>query len=445
LDDRDSRVDGTINFLDAVTSEFQEADLFGVSPTPDTRGSRTVGAAFLEFSVPLISPEHNIPLVRGLELQLAGRFEDYSDFGDVAKPRVALAWDVVEGLRLRGSWSEGFRAPNLEQVNASLVTRGNNRTDFVRCEADLRTGRITSFANCSQTVVATAQRSGNPDLEPEESETWSLGAVFRPTFVPSRWGDFTFTADYWSVEQVGMVGLFGEGNALILDYLMRVKGSSNPNVIRAAPNADDVLFYDGSGLAPAGRVLYVRDQYVNLQPQEASGVDFGLLWNVRTDQFGDFALNFNAAYLERFYRDPSPAIATLLAARADGLINAGTNISGGGDLIRDGGRPEWRWSASLTWNYDQVTLGAFTSYIGDVEDSLLDAAGNPWIVDSSLTGNLYGQYAFQEGWAADTRLRVGVRNITNEDPPLASNINGYLGALHQPYGRYWYVSVRRSL
>ena len=100
-------------------------------------------------------------------------------------------------------------------------------------------------------------------------------------------------------------------------------------------------------------------------------------------------------------------------------------------------------SASATWSYDQWTVGAFTQYIGDVEDTqLLDAQGDAWVVDSQMTANLYGQYEFTEGLAANTRLRVGVRNLTDEKPPLASD--GYLGELYQPYSRYWYVSVRKS-
>ena len=445
LDDRDARVDGTISFTDSVTGAFQVSDLFGVSPTPDNSGSRTVSSAFLEFAVPVISPEQNIPFVRSFELQLAGRFEDYSDFGNVAKPKIAAAWDIVEGLRLRGSWSQGFRAPNLEQVNASLVTRGNTRTDYVRCEADLRAGRITDFSDCSQRFVTTARRAGNPDLEAEESEAWSLGVVFQPDFVPQEWGDFTFTADFWSVEQTGIIGLFGEGNALILDYLLRTQGSSNPNVIREAPNAEDIAAFAGTGLDPVGRVLYVDDQYVNLQPQEARGLDVGLLWNHTTDRFGDFRFSVNAAYLDRFYRDPSPAIQALMDARDSGEINAGTIISGGGDLVRRGGRPEWRWSASLNWSYDQFTVGAFTRYTGDVEDTgLTDSSGESWLVDSQITANLYAQYEFENGLAENTRVRVGVRNLTNEDPPLASNANGHLGSLYQPYSRYWYASVRKQ-
>jgi iron complex outermembrane recepter protein len=442
-DDRDPRVDGTINFTDAVTGQAYVGDLIGTSPSPDTKGSRTVSSAYLEFAVPLVSPDMEIPFVHKLEMQLAGRYESFSDAGEVAKPKVAMAWDLFDGLRIRGSWAQGFKAPNLEQVNATLVTRSNTRTDWVRCEADLRAGRITSFSNCARSGSTTARRSGNPDLKPEESETWAGGVVFQPHFIPSDFGRFTFTVDYWRVKQEGIVGLFGEGNALIADYLARVNGSSNPDVVRAAPTADDIAAFAGTGLTPVGQVLYVNDQYQNLLPQEARGVDFGVMWSLNGTRYGDFTVNFNAAHLIKFYRQPSPAIAALLAAREAGQINAGTTITGGGDLIRQNGRPEWKWSASATWRYERFTLGAFTQYIGDVEDTgLRDSAGVPWVVDSQLTANLYGQYEFTEGLAADTRLRVGVRNITDEKPPLHSS--GYLGELYQPYSRYWYVSVRKS-
>ncbi|MBU2137095.1 MAG: TonB-dependent receptor [Alphaproteobacteria bacterium] len=442
-DDRDGRVDGTINFTDAVSGATYTGDLIGTSPSPDTKGSRTVTSAFIEFGVPVISPDMNIPLVQSIEMQLAGRFEDFSDAGSVAKPKVAVAWDVVDGLRLRGSWAQGFKAPNLEQVNATLVTRSNTRTDFIRCEADLRAGRITSFAACSRASATTAQRAGNQDLKPEESETWGAGVVFEPQFLPPEVGNFIFTVDYWRVKQEGIVGLFGEGNALILDYLLRTQGTSNPDVIRAAPTADDVAAFAGTNLTPVGQVLFVNDQYQNLLPQEARGLDIGVAWSLNGTRFGDFSASFNAAHLLKFYRQPSPAIQALLDAQAAGAINPGVNIAGGGDLIRDEGRPEWKWSASATWRYEQFTLGAFTQYVGDVQDfGLIDAAGDPWIVDSQLTANLYGQYQFTDGMAADTRLRVGVRNLTDEKPPLASD--GYLGELYTPYSRYWYVSVRKT-
>jgi outer membrane receptor protein involved in Fe transport len=64
------------------------------------------------------------------------------------------------------------------------------------------------------------------------------------------------------------------------------------------------------------------------------------------------------------------------------------------------------------------------------------------VIDSQVTANVYGQYEFTEGWAANTRVKLGVRNLTDETPPVSSN--GYLGSMYQPYGRYWYASVKKS-
>ncbi len=441
-DDRDARLDGTITFTNANTGVTYANDLVGSSPSPDTKGSRNVTSAYLEFAIPIVSPDMDIPFVHNLEAQVAGRYESFSDAGDVAKPKVAMAWDVIDGLRFRGSWAQGFKAPNLEQVNATLVTRSNNRRDWYRCEAEVRAGRLSNLQACSAPATA-ERRSGNPELKPEESETWGVGVVYEPRFIPEDFGRFTFTVDYWRVKQDGIVGLFGGGNAITADYYARLNGSSFANVVRAAPTADDIAAFAGTGLAPVGQILYITDQYQNLLPQEARGLDIGVMWNLRGTQYGDFSVNFNAAHLIKFYRSPSPGVAELIAAQAAGEIDPTIFIGGGGDLVRQDGRPEWKWSASATWSYDQWTVGAFTQYVSDVDDTqLLDSTGTAWVVDSQLTANLYGQYEFTEGLASNTRLRVGVRNLTDEKPPLASD--GYLGALYQPYSRYWYVSVRKS-
>lgn len=439
MDDRDKRIDGTITFTDPISGAVL-SDLINSSMNPDTKGHRSVASTYIEFAVPLVSPEMSIPLVHRLDLQLAGRYEHYSDFGNTAKPKIAGAWDLIDGLRIRGSWAKGFRAPNLEQINATVVSRSNTRTDYAFCEADLRAKRITSFAGCSRSLLTTARRAGNPDLDPEESETLSYGVVLEPKFIPSEYGRLTFTVDYWKVKQKGLIGVFGEGNALILDYLLRQSGSSNPNVIRAAPTADDIAAFKDTGLAAAGQVLYVNDKYTNLQPQDVEGLDLGLMYRLNTDKLGDFDLNVNAAHLIKYYQSPSPGIAELLAARSAGKINAGTTINGGGNLLRQNGKTDWKVSASLTWRYKQLTVGGFTQYIGDYNDTaLLDSAGSPWVVDSQITANLYGEYDFAQ---ANTKLRLGVRNLTDKDPPLSSA--GYDGTVYQPYARYWYVSVKKT-
>ncbi|WP_296280974.1 TonB-dependent receptor [Pseudoxanthomonas sp.] len=439
-DDRDANLDGTYTFTDMVTGETNLSNVAAVSPNPDTRGSRNVGSAYVEFAVPLVSEDMGIPLVHRLDMQLAGRYEHYSDFGSVAKPKVALAWDLVEGVRLRGSYSEGFRAPNLEQTNATQYARLASGVDHIRCEADLRAGRIASFSACGQnTAGASLLVAGNPDLEPEESTNTSFGVVFQPTFIPERFGSFTFTVDRWKIKQEQIVGLLGAQTALTVDYLARVGGGSNPLVVREAPTQEDVDAFAGTGIDPVGRVIAINDRFINLQPQTAGGLDFGVDWSLRRTRLGSFSVNLNATRLLEFTRDPGDIVNALYAARAAGTIDPLTPLPDSTQLIGQNGRPEWRASGSLTWNKAAWRVGYSAQYMSSFEQpQLLGLSGDPWVVDQRLTHNLYGQYRFADG----TAVRLGVRDLTDEGPSLADG--GYRGSLHNPWGRYWYVNISRS-
>lgn len=439
-DDRDANVDGTFTFTDMVTGVTNLSNVSAVSPNPDTKGSREVFSTYIEFALPLVSPEMSIPLIYQLDMQLAGRYEHYSDFGSVAKPKVAVAWDVVPGVRVRGSYSEGFRAPNLEQTNATQYSRLASGVDYVRCEADLRAGRIANFSACSQnTSGASLLVAGNPDLEPEESINSSYGLVLQPSFIPDRFGAFTFTIDRWRIEQEKIVGLLGAQTALALDYLNRVEGGSNPLVNRRDATPEDVLLFEGTGLTPVGEVISINDRFINLQPQTVSGLDLGMNWSLRRTRFGTFIVNVNASKLDEFSRDPGDIVNALYAARADGTINAGTTLPETAQLVGQNGRPEWRVNASLTWRKGPIRAGISSQYISDFDQpGLLGASNEAWVVDSRQTINAYVDYEFP----AETRLRLGVRDLTDQGPPLADN--GYRGSVHSPWGRYWYVNASKS-
>lgn len=444
-DDRDADLDGTNVFRDSVSGEVSQSNIAAVSSNPDTYGKREVYSAYVEFAVPVVSPEMNVPLVRSLDFQLAGRYEHYSDFGDVAKPKIAMAWDLVEGVRVRGSYSEGFRAPNLEQTNAAQYGRLSTNNDYIRCEADLRLGRITNFNQCSQPASASLLVSGNPELQPEESTNRSIGLVLQPWFIPEQFGRFTFTLDRWKIEQEKIVGLLGAQSNVVLDYLNILNGTRNDNVNRAAVTADDVAFFQGSGITPVGQIVSVEDQFINLLPQTVEGLDIGLQWRLRGTPWGNFRASVNAAHLTKFDRSPGPLVESLFAAREAGQINANTPLPISQTLLARNGRPEWRVTGSFTWSQGPWQVGAFTQYNSAVtETGFLSAQGDPWQVDSQITGNLYGQYEFgsNAGFASGTTVRLGARNITDEQPPLTSS--GYLGALYNPYGRYWYANISKT-
>jgi hypothetical protein len=253
-------------------------------------------------------------------------------------------------------------------------------------------------------------------------------------------GRVTFTADFWSIRQVGIVGQFGPQNALVLDYLLRQQGSSNPNVIRLPVTADDTPIFAGTGLGAAGVVTQIRDQFVNLLPQTVRGLDFGFVWNSPRTSIGRFDLDINASRLVTFSRETPPAVQELFDARAAGQINVATPLTDASDLIRVRGRPRWRVTGSLTWSLDRFQLGGFVNHIGSVRDTnFLDAAGNAYVLRPYTTVNLYAQYRLQDTPFGDIRIRVGARNLFDQQPPLTAA--GFLGSLYNPYARYWYASV----
>lgn len=443
-DDRDDRLDGTITFTN-IAGEFSGSDVMGASPTPDTEGSRNVQGAFIEFAVPLVSPEMNIPLVHSLDLQLAGRAENYSVFGSVAKPKVALAWRPASWLMVRSAWSQGFRAPNLPQLYEQGVERANTRSDWIRCEIEVRAGREPDFDSCSVGVSSVSQRSGSTDLKPEESENFTVGLVAEPRFLPAAWGDLTLTVDYWNVQQENLIGIFGDANALTLDYLLRTQGSSNPNVVRAAPTQEQIDAAAGTGLEPVGSLQHVIDHYRNLQPREVDGVDFGFYYDLDDTPLGDFSWRLNAAKLLTFYQEPGDEAAMLLAAQAAGDIDPSIRIVGAEDLRLQNGLPEWRATSTVTWRNGSWGAGLYSSYVSEVVDTSATLPdGTQWIVDEWLTHNVYLQYEFEDGGPLnDTRVRIGVRNIEGKDPPLADQSFGYMGSLHSNRGRWFYATLRK--
>lgn len=447
-EDRDPRLDGTITFTD-LAGDVSMSDVMGVSYTPDSSGARNVYSAFLELAVPVVSPEMNIPLVQSIDLQLAGRVENYSLFGTVGAPKVALAYRPNSWLMFRSAWSQGFRAPNLLQLHQPDFERSNARRDYAACAVQLAIGAIETLTTSNDYCTSEdriEQRAGNKDLKAEDSDNLSLGLVFEPKLWPEQFGDLTFTVDYWKIRQENLVGIFGGTNQLIMDYYLRQIGSSNPNVIRADPDAQQIADAAAAGLAPVGTLLSIKDDYLNLQPRESEGLDLRLLYNLRDTPWGDWRLNINASQKLKLYQEASEQHQVLLDALEQGIIS-GVTVGGVEDLVRRNGRPEWKVTASLTWNLGPWTSGWYSSYVSDFYDSgATDVeTGDYWIVDEWLTHNLYLQYSFDgPGPLSDTRIRIGARNIFDEEPPLADERFGYVGSVHSNRGRWWYASLRKS-
>lgn len=454
VEDRDPRLDGTITYTDMVSGAFSGSDVMGTSPTSDSRGSRNVVGVFGELQVPLVTEEQDVPLVRSLDLQLAARIEDYTDMGSSGvKPRVALTWAPSNWLKFRGSWAEGFRAPNLLTINEVAVARTNTREDSIFCEAGVRNGTFATFGDCDGfTAPIEERRSGNPDLGPEDNETVTAGLVLEfDTFSgPMRFlNGFTATVDWWSIEQTDVVGIIGGGNHIDLDYALRVNGSSNPNVVRMDPDVDDIAFFAGTGLEPVGEILYIVDRYENITPRRIQGVDFALLYAIDDTFLGDIDIKLNAARMDRWVIDESPVDIIVNSASDAGQIDPSIRLTNSGSELEVNGLPNWRGAGSFSFRHGTGFGAGFrVNYVGGFIDTSagLDPFGNNFYVDEWLTYNAYLQYETGDsgGFLSNTRFRVGANNITDEEPPFLDDVDGFDAGNHSMRQRYIYLQIGKE-
>ncbi|GGK14809.1 TonB-dependent receptor plug domain-containing protein [Luteimonas terricola] len=434
-DDRDPSFDGTLTYTNPMTGAIT-SDVLGASPSGDNSGDREVGSLYAEFA---------IPLVRALDLQVAGRYEHYSDFGGVAKPKVSLAWDIVDGMMFRANWSQSFLAPNILQMYSEGTTVSNTRTDYYVCEADIRKGTIDGVHRCGRSYSTMAIRSGNRDLQPETAETWSAGFVFQPRFLPES-TRMTFTTDYFEIQQEDVIGILGEATHLALDYLLRMEGSFNPAVVRLEPDEERIALFEGTGLDPVGRVDYVDDLYINRLPRTTRGIDFGVDWRMATDTAGTFSASLNATRLIQMTQDSTDDEMRIIAAQEAGLIDDNFDIRNAGNLLGVNGKPQWRATFSGTWRKDGWGLGTFVNHIDGFESTgAVSNLGNYYPVPSWTTTNVWAERRFSgtDGFLDGLRVRLTVRNIGDRQPPLMPTALGF-SSLHNALGRGYYLTVTKS-
>ena len=190
-------------------------------------------SAFIEFAVPLLD---------SLELQVAGRYDDYDFYGNSANPKLALRWAPLEELALRASWGTGFRAPSLAQIGLGPSQESEFFVDTFGC--------LDNAAYCANTDFQILF-SGNPNLVAEESESLNVGAVWQPTAA------FSMSLDYWDIDQDKKI-----------DEVPRIFIYDQESTTRRAPSTCAVLRCPATRFVPGG----ARSGFVDIGEQTAQGM-----------------------------------------------------------------------------------------------------------------------------------------------------------------------------
>ncbi len=436
-DDRDPRLDGTIVFTDFQGDTFPYvSDVVNSSPTPDNSGSRNVASVFTELQLPLMS---------NINVQLAARYENFSDVGSTVVPKFAVGWQIAPAVLLRGSWSEAFRAPNLITINEVIVARQNTRTDFACAyAADNGGDPEQDTLDCRNSTQRIAQ--GSKLLEPERSSNYSFGIAVQPMDA------LTLTLDWWSIEKEDTIGLLGEENHTVLDLLMRLEHgggncagfTGNAAVVREAELGDDeAAIYRAAGICPAGLIRYVNDNYVNLDTRTLKGWDASLLYS-RETPVGEFSLSYRASFITKFNQVAGGQAARLVAAKEAGQLPASVPVAGFADLLQKDGNQKVRQTLFLSWSRNSFGARLSARHLGDFyQDSLtLDDGTRHWIPSVTTWNGIfdYKWEAADRGW----RLRFGINNLFDKRASLADRYFGFFADAYQDieYGRNYYLQLR---
>jgi len=431
VDDRDPRLDGTITYTDYEGDTYPlVADVLNSSPTGDVSGSRDVLSVFGEMQIPVNDR---------VNMQLALRNEDFSDYGSSTVGKLAIGMDIAPWLDFRASVSTAFRAPNIIQVNEKTVVRSGTRYD----RAAFQVNAVQSVENVIDSDSRyTIQRmaTGAENLEAEESDNTSFGLVLTPT------DNLIVTVDTWSIEKDKTIGLFGRENQTVNDMLLRFANGTNncdtfagdPLVVREAADDGDAAGFAAAGVCPFGDIKYIKNNYTNMALRTVAGTDLGVYFNVESD-IGDFDVRYIGTFLDKFEQKASGDFAALQAKKDAGEIPDSIPLKGFGDLLGKDGVYDNKHTLRVSWDKGPYRVSLFGLKKGSFEQTSLGLKdGKPYIVPSMTTLNLTMSYDFELN-DHDARIRFAVKNLKDERAPTADRYYGYYADAHQDYGRNYYL------
>jgi iron complex outermembrane receptor protein len=351
--------------------------------------------------------EVNIPVVTGLETNVALRYDDYQNVGSKTTGKVGVRYQPNRNVLLRGAYGTGFRAPSLLDLYAPATTGVTppGLNDPLRCDA---TGSVT---DCGTQFPIT--NGGNPDLKPETSKNLTFGIVLEPT------NQISASIDFFRIE---------------------LKDTISNGVPAASILADPVKFGSLITRGPAsgglpGSIVDINQVNLNLGETNLAGYDLDVKWGIPTPAYGKFTLGLNGTYFSKYdVQNPDGSF-------TNAIDNANNNTGG---VI-----PRWKHYASINWTIGTWSTTFAQNYQGDYKDvpATLEDPTDPTFVPRTV--GKYVTYDLQTVYSGvkNLTLTFGVKNLFDEDPPYTNAGGqvyfqaGYDPGYVDPRGRFFYGRV----
>ncbi|QNM95214.1 TonB-dependent receptor [Chitinimonas koreensis] len=394
--------------LDDVSSDnLTKFDVLGLGYTTN-KADRDANSVYGEL---------NIPVFKDAEVQLAVRRDDYDDFGSATTPKVAFRFQPLRQLLLRGSYTEGFRAPTFAENGTGVSYSFQTITDKRRCDLtrvdpndtskgfkiDPVTGRPYTAANYCQGASISTQIEPNRNVKPEKSRSYALGFVFEPN------SSFSAAVDWYDIQQRDLI-IRPAGNDVVKKEL---EGNAD-KVLRDVPTANDQI----RGMP--GPIIFVKRVYAQLdQKTTVKGIDLDLKGRTSATAYGRFSVSSNIGYT--------------ISRKSQDEPGAELESTNGVD-----GNPRMRARTSFGWSRGDVDLTLSHNFIDNwrYTEPTLDTVEH---VPSWNTYDLQANYTLFK----KTRLTLGANNVFDKQAPLNANEGTilYNYTLYDLRGRYVYGSI----
>ncbi|WOX04789.1 TonB-dependent receptor plug domain-containing protein [Microbulbifer pacificus] len=393
-------------------------------------GNYSVDEFYGEVRIPIMEGS---PWVEVLAVEASFRYSDYSTIGDDTTFGAVLEYAPLDQLRFRGTYSEGFRAPGLDDLYLTSTVSAESYAD--PCNEYGAADNPNVQANCLAdgiapgTTIASTQATGlfggNPDLKAEKSESWTLGIVWTPTFTD----DMGFTLDYFNISIDDAIGTLTTDTIVQGCYESANFSSPLCDLITGAAAVGTSPLatspYRASDLTIAGQLLNSQ----NVATFETSGVDLGFDYSMQAGP-GILSVNASATYLNEWkYRgsEADPEIDLAGFYGADPVTTAIVAF------------PEWKVYATFGYEYDCWSAFTTVRMLGDVDD--FDPS--PGDLATHIDTTWYQDVNFNYFRWESIKITGGIRNMWNQQPPYVTNYDD-MNTLMRSYdtvGRFFYGSV----
>lgn len=399
----------------AVGVERREEGLFHdvsdpLSPAEETIAQsydRHIAALFSQLELPLLGDASQPRAAPRLELNVAGRYEHYSDFGGTFNPTFRIQWIPLQPVKLRASWGRSFRAPTLDDL---YDTSSNAAGEVVLTDPKSPTGR---------SLVLVTEGS-NPNLRQETAETWTAGFDLAPPFLLGS----TFSLTYYSIEYGNRIAPAGADNP----FAVLTEGNEWDAVINRNPTQAQIHaicespYYQGSVaqcLASSPGVI-VSGTLANLSQTRTTGLD-AEAHDALSGAAGTVSLDVTANYVLEFDQ------AVTANTPATNIVNTLTNPL----ALRLRGTVGWsRQGPALPGPGIDLAVNYTGGYRNPGSVLLPD-------ISSWTTVDLRVVYRTRQGigWLSGMEFSLNATNVLNEDPPFVDSQYGYDDYNVQPLGR----------